>query len=760
MTIGWSDRLFIVDGDAPAVDQLGALQGVDAPWLVIERLGGALRYVFSYEELLDLLRRTHVAFDPDSPSSLADVLGLHEWQASGEVRLADLAAAVIDASRAGAAGPSGLRLVVLDDAGRVSAIGGEDVDAAPEPVWAAAPASASADPFEAFGATRGGAPSAGADAVRGDPFGAIAEPAAAAGAEPAPASSAEAVDPGGIAAGAGDGARRSPRDDDEGTAPIRHPSIEPRGELVPAAPVTLVVDLLREASSSTSGGPLSLGTQAADWQTLDIGVTLVSPAIDFERSGRGRVTIHRNAASVPAEIHGRVLDDVAPGTDVEVHAQFWSGTRYSGGAVRVLRVAAAPAAHGTGAPSALPDRAAPPAGDARAGASGGDAPAALAAFAATAAAPGAAVGTPARTSAGATGAIRVEPDAEPPDLTVFITLFDKERPGRMHWRMTTEPFDALPPKLDAIIDVGQDPASEAAARFKEFANLERGQHRESIEGFGEKLWDSAPPEFQAVYWALHDHYRRPLSIQFVSDDPYLPWELMRPYRDGETHPPLAVRHAVARWIGRWHGYMRNRLRAGRLIAIAPKYKTVSARLTLAEAAAARLVASFGAEAVDGTWPSLNELLVRPSGAPIGLLYFTGHGVFSGDAAASAIKLTDRAMKVTEVGRREVSLGERDGTLVFFNACEVGATGRLLGSVGGWADAFLSRRFRAFIAPLWAIDEEDAAQVTDELLARIIRERVPVGAALRDLRAAHGDVSPTFYSYLLFGDVTARVESSA
>jgi CHAT domain-containing protein len=154
---------------------------------------------------------------------------------------------------------------------------------------------------------------------------------------------------------------------------------------------------------------------------------------------------------------------------------------------------------------------------------------------------------------------------------------------------------------------------------------------------------------------------------------------------------------------------------------------------------------------------MRELLETPPDEPVGLLFFTGHGVFSADApAGSAIKLEDGTLAVDEVARREVRLGERHGTLVFFNACEVGASGTALGAVGGWADAFLSRRFRAFIAPLWAIDEEDAAQVTQELMTKIVAERRPVGEALRDLRAKHGDVSPTFLSYLLYGDVTARI----
>ncbi len=499
-------------------------------------------------------------------------------------------------------------------------------------------------------------------------------------------------------------------DDDEGTTPVRHPSIEAAAPLAAGAPVALVVDLLRAPAAATSGGPLDLGAQAADWSTMELGVTLVSASIDFDDHGRGKVTIRRNAPSLAARMTGQVLDDVVPGSEVEVHAQFWHGTRCCGSAVRRLVVGA-----------------------------------------------GAATGDPAPAPVG--GRMRVEPAAEPPDLTVYIALFDPQAPGRMHWRMVTEPFDGLPPKLDGCIDLGTDPAVEAATMFKQFANLERGKHRARIEGFGERLWDRAPAEFRAVYWALNDHYRRPLVIQFVSDDPHLPWELMRPYRDGETHPTLALRHVVGRWIGRWNGYMRNRLAAGRMVTIAPKYRSASTRLSLAETTAAALVAKFGAEAVDGTLEGMQGLLETPTGSTIALLYFTGHGAFDADAvAASAIKLQDGNLTVDEVGRREVMLGERDGTLVFFNACEVGATASALGTVGGWADAFLSRRFRAFIAPLWAIDEEDAAQVTEELMTRIAGERVPVGTALRDVRAKYGDVSPTFFSYLLYGDATARLDA--
>ena len=700
MRIRWSTDFFVIEGERAAVDALTRIDATTARWIVVVRSNGGYRYVFRRDELFARLRLTKIPYDPASSATLVEVLDLHETQSSTSVSDSAQLKPPDLSWRWGETSPSVLRYVeVVPQGVQVLAVGGDDVD--PPHQTRAMPPQPSAPRMEEP------APSGGADdSDRREASRSFGLPRSA-----PPAAVREFPD---IAAGVEAPVKAVLPDADEGKTPVRYPSIEPEAPLAAGAAVSLCVDLLRDEAPATSGGALALGEQAADWQTLELGVTVVSSAIDFDKSGRGKLTIRRNADSVAAHISGVVLPDVAAGTEIEVHAQFWDRTRCCGSAVRRLVVGAASAAAANAQPSA----------DMK-------------------------------------GSMRVEPLAQAPDLTVFISLFDPTAPGRMHWRMVTEAFDGLPPKLDGIIDLGQDPAAEAAAMFKQFANLERGKHRARIEGFGERLWDRAPAAFRDVYWALNDHHQRPLTIQFVSDDPHLPWELMRPFRAGETHPPLALRHAVARWIGRWHGYMRNSLSAGRLVTVAPKYKSASMQLSLAESTAASLVSQLGAEALEGTLKCLQALLETPTGKPIALLYFTGHGAFSGDAvSASAIKLQDGNMTVDEVARREVTLGERDGTLVFFNACEVGATGNALGSVGGWADAFLSRHFRAFIAPLWAIDEEDAAQVTQELMRRIVTDRAPVGAALRDLRAKYGDVSPTFYSYLLYGDVTARLDAAA
>lgn len=674
MKLGWSTDFLVLDGEAPAAGQLARIGASKQGWIVIVRAGN-LFYVFSRDELWQRLRGAAVPSDPQSKARLYEVLDLHETQSSTVVSNSAQLAPPDLSWRPNETAPSVQRYVEISATSTPVAVGGSDVirDAAKRalPARGVAPDPTFAPPLQR--------PAAGAM-------------------PPQPSISRDkttlAVAP------------PTPAADDEGTTPVRHPSIEPAGALKRGEPVILVVDLMRTPSPNTSGGPLQLGAQQANWSTLELAVTLVSDGIDFDDGGRASVTIRRNQSSLAARVTGTVHANLADAAAIDVSAQFWDGTRCCGVARRQLALAGA--------------------------------------------------GAPAPTQV-TSGDVRVDLAAEKPDLTVFITLLPGASRGLMHWRMETAQFDGLPPKLDGFIDLGTDAASEAAAMFRQFASLERGKHRARIEGFGEKLWDRAPAEFRELYWVLHNHYQRPLTIQFISDDPHLPWELMRPYRKDEVHPPLALRHAVARWIGRYAGYLSNRLPAGRVVTIAPRYPSAKTRLSTAEATAARLVQRFRAEALQGTLSATNNLLEHPSADPVALIYFTGHGLFNAAAAdASAIKLEDGNLAVDEVRRSEVKLGERWGTVVFFNACEVGATASALGSVGGWADAFASRKFRGFIAPLWAIDEEDASQVTDELMTKIITEGVPIATALRDLRKQYGDVSPTFYSYLLYGDVTARL----
>src|SRR5262249_36923275 len=133
----------------------------------------------------------------------------------------------------------------------------------------------------------------------------------------------------------------------------------------------------------------------------------------------------------------------------------------------------------------------------------------------------------------------------------------------------------------------------------------------------------------------------------------------------------------------------------------------------------------------------------------------GHGQFGASSAdRSRILLEDGSLYLDEVDNQSVLLGEHHRTLVLLNACEIGATGAVLGTVAGWAEAFSRRKFGGLIAPLWAVIDEAAETVSAELLDMVYHRCQPVGKSLTAIRAKYGEDSPTFFSYVFYGDVTA------
>jgi hypothetical protein len=504
----------------------------------------------------------------------------------------------------------------------------------------------------------------------------------------------------------------APPADDEGTSPVRFPDIQADTAVSAGQAVTLTVDLRRDESTRTMGGALAIGDLPVDWETLPIDVQLISNHIAFENGGKGTITIRRNAGSDAASISGVVSPDAAAGSVITVNAVFMHNARFCGTALRMFTEGAPPETD-SGARDA--------------------------------------------TAAG----IHVERNALPPDLTVHVMVPEPSAPGKLLWLMQPrELFDELPASLEGRTDVGLSAQAFAATLFKEFAQLDRGKHERRLQGFGDRLWKKAPPEFRDTYWAMWDRYQRPLTIQFVSSEPHIPWELMRPGRDGEVQPLLAVQHPVARWIGSHRSLMRQQLPAGALFSIVPRYRNAAARLKRAEAESAMLKDVFNATDVSATYENVMKLLESPPPDAVAFLHFAGHGTFdSASVDSSTIKLEDGSLAVDEVAREEVRLGAACRSIVFLNACEVGATGSALGTVGGWADAFIGRKFGGFIAPLWAVDDEDAGTVSRELLNGVLMDGAPIGEVLRSIRERHGAVSPTFVSYLFYGDVNARIATA-
>ena len=507
---------------------------------------------------------------------------------------------------------------------------------------------------------------------------------------------------------------------DEGTDVVRYPSIEAQRMPQAGQWFSIDVDLLRERTDlETVGKEVRITSLPQDWGEIPIRVELLATELECS-PGHGTIFVRRNAPSLPCTFTCKLTEGVAERGSIEVIATFAYNGRFCGLARKTIRTS----------PEERP-------------------------AAATAAAAGAGPASETTTR----GKVSIEVAAESPDLTVKIFHPEGTAQGCYAWSLTPrERFDGLPGRLDGSVLLDSTAEAYARALFGRLADLTPGDHMPEFKGVGETLWERAPACFRETYWAMRDHHGPHFSIQFVSDDPYIPWELMRPTRPGDTANLLIVDHPVARWIAHYDGEMRNRLPIGRIVTIAPEYRSAAHQLPEAQEEAKHLMSGFKALRVAGSKDAVRTLLLEGlADERVALVHFAGHGVYGSTFAdASHIVLEDGNLSVNEVGSSDVKLGEKDRPLVIFNACEVGAVGSVLGMVGGWAEAFTRRKFGGFFAPLWPVADEDAATVISELVDAVWSKSQPVGETLRAIRERHGDRSPTFLSYLYYGDVTAKV----
>lgn len=269
-------------------------------------------------------------------------------------------------------------------------------------------------------------------------------------------------------------------------------------------------------------------------------------------------------------------------------------------------------------------------------------------------------------------------------------------------------------------------AQSILKQFKQVSLIQDVDERiERAEDVGLALWDELPADFKRLYWdELHD--QPDLSIAIYSQEPYIPWELVKPRTEDRTRvaPFLGISYSMARW--KQARPFPDPFVVDAFTVIAPDY--VPPSLPDAKLEANDLVEKFGATLVPGTSKAVRTLL-RSNKTRI--VHFAGHGRYDPSAAdASAIKLVDGSLVPNALQR--ATLGLDAHPLVFLNACEVGQQGWSLTQIGGWADAFCDAGFSAFVGPYWAVVDKVSRKAANLFYDELVRGST-VGEAIRAIR---------------------------
>jgi hypothetical protein len=287
-----------------------------------------------------------------------------------------------------------------------------------------------------------------------------------------------------------------------------------------------------------------------------------------------------------------------------------------------------------------------------------------------------------------------------------------------------------------------------------------------LEKIGQRLYrDLFPAELRREYRRFYQHVH---TLQIVSDEPWIPWELIKPYDDEAGQPPidhdfLCLQFELARWVCPAPSSAAAEIPVDTLACIVPSDSGLAEAQgerddLLALAAALGLTSHVPAPA---DLPAV-ETLLRGS-APIQLWHFACHGnVHPASPGKSPLYLENGTRLDPDdlVGPAQTHL-KNDRPLVFLNACRVGSGGLSITGLGGWANVLVgSCGVGAVIAPLWSVNDELAREFASVFYDQLRSQPgCTIGRALRQARRRVRDAAPhdpTWLAYTLYAHPNTHV----
>lgn len=347
-------------------------------------------------------------------------------------------------------------------------------------------------------------------------------------------------------------------------------------------------------------------------------------------------------------------------------------------------------------------------------------------------------------------AVVVEHGAEPADIRVEVTEA-AARDGRsfklkcMSGSRKWEGSWTLPQKSDELVTAYMEGFKDA-----------RGKARiAALKGAGQAFWDVLPDEAKALIRDAMKEGAKSMSI--VSEEPYVPWELMAPHTTPrDAGDPLGITLQIGRWLTQKYIAPPQNIRLHSLFAISPEgsgLKTAAAEL------------EFLLETLKDRWKPGSRLQpATVDGIDDGLaaesrdvLHFVCHGR-SGMLQTLLLEASDELSSAMILALEGFLNAFKIRPLVFLNACEVGGLTAGIAGLSGFATSFMQLEASAVVAPLWAVSDQAALDVAKKFYSAVLLNGRTFTQALQDIRkCAYSGLKPSdsYAAYCFYGDPLAH-----
>jgi hypothetical protein len=362
------------------------------------------------------------------------------------------------------------------------------------------------------------------------------------------------------------------------------------------------------------------------------------------------------------------------------------------------------------------------------------------------------------------------PDAPKPDFVLRIALSAGQRrlsytlhspAGRLGWvfqRMGSVELKTDDPRVfmeNTLMRLSQ----MARASRKKLTDVEAEEARDKLREIGWYLYDELfTPQLRQAYRQLYQLRQKkgPLSLLIVSDEPWIPWEMVLPHEGLPDEDFLCAQFRMTRWL-EGHGLPEDfSLRQARVVV--PKSNLASVKKEQ-DYFRQQLPPTIH---FDGQWlETASQVKAALRQRDVQWFHFACHGDFDPlRSDESVLVLQGEPFTPNQIVGPMIEGVAASRPLVFLNACHTGETGFSLTGMGGWAARFVRAGASAFIGSLWEVNDVLAAEFAiafyDEMLAGQTLGDAFHAARLhiRDLDEAN----PTWLAYTLYADPNGRVKA--
>jgi hypothetical protein len=401
--------------------------------------------------------------------------------------------------------------------------------------------------------------------------------------------------------------------------------------------------------------------------------------------------------------------------------------------------------------------------------------------------------------------LNMNPRQQAPDVVIKVfELRLADQPGRLHFYLSsTHPKLQDLPVLDGDLgtqDLKSDVAVWVENQLRILGSLARrtdtvgSEVDKTLADVGYQMFDQLlPPKLQDLCWTFRA--RGVQTVLVLSDEPHIPWELIKPYRADQatgqfekeddcwgqafamTHwlrgrPPaqqLSLQRICAMAAGATCNSPVEAVKARDMVLQAsettgqPDSSKMPSQPDLlgadAELAVLRTLESNGAtvQVLPAHRRSLAEAFER---CDFDVLHLACHGSYGGTVAAdsSGVLMEDGVFSAAELSPRLAGGVRSAAPLFFFNACHSGRLGFSLTRLGSWGARLVQLGCGAFVGALWPVTDQ-AALAFVQAFYPLVARGVPLGEAILQARlhvqAAYPN-DPSWLAYCCFADPLATM----